>query len=155
MSTEDKKFALEMAARVGAKPGDLIQVAGSILAYLAGGATADQQPVDAEKGGAEGADAKTPSPSPTPSPAPSASAPEASSAPTPDAPKADATGGAPVGSAYEGDVAKLQAKCMALAARDGQPALKEQFDKLGASKWSEVPAEKYAELWDALTATGV
>lgn len=62
---------------------------------------------------------------------------------------------APATETFDGDVAKLQSKCTALADRDGAAALLEAFNSVGAKKWSEVPADKYAELWDHITAKGI
>lgn len=44
------------------------------------------------------------------------------------------------------DVKALQTKCMSLSAKSGAPALLEQFQKVGAGKWSEVKAEDYPTL---------
>lgn len=65
------------------------------------------------------------------------------------------TDAAPATETFDGDVAKLQSKCTALAGRDGAAALLEAFNSVGAKKWSEVPADKYAELWDHITAKGI
>ena len=71
-----------------------------------------------------------------------------------DAPAAD-NGAAQDTAAFDGDVGKLQAKCMALSGRDGAAKLLEQFQALGAGKWSEVKPEQYPQLWANLTAAGV
>lgn len=52
----------------------------------------------------------------------------------------------PAAAASDFDVKALQTKCMSLSAKSGAQALLEQFQKVGAGKWSEVKAEDYPTL---------
>lgn len=156
---ERRLEAVRLAVAAGPRP-DLIATAAAIYAFTTDGAVTEH-PTSAPKttstpaadagGQSTGADTASPAPSTT---ADAGNSPaEGSGAAAPDASNQAATDDAQDG--FDGDVAKLQAKCTALAQRDGPGALLEAFKGVGAGKWSEVPAEKYGDLYAAISAKGV
>ena len=164
---DDRRFAVEQAASV-ARSGpniDIMSLAADIYAFVTGDVarptsapTTTTSIPTADTGAQQSAEGSgSPAPSGMADEGNSAAAAAANGAAAQDAANQAATGDAQAASGplSEEQVKVLQSKCMALSQRDGPSALKAEFEKVGAGKWSEVSEDKRPVLLANLEAMGL